>query len=219
MGDIVVCMNTQLTELLRRLRNLIRIGVITQVDTTRGMCRVMTGNLETDWLHWLTSRAGNSRTWWAPSVDEQVLLLSIGGDLTTAFILPAIFSDEFPAPSASPEAVCIALPDGAVMEYEPQTSALTVTGIKTATITASASVHVTAPEITCMAGNQITLDTPTVICTHHLITGSLEVTKGGTMRGNIIHVNGEFSSNGVVVDSHRHNGVRSGDSTSGVPIS
>ncbi|MBD2783786.1 phage baseplate assembly protein V [Xenorhabdus sp. DI] len=216
-------MNTQYhpqsTEILRRLRNLIRIGTVTQVDTARGVCRVATGQLETDWLHWLTARAGHARTWWAPSVDEQVLLLSIGGDLTTAFILPAIFSDQYPAPSASPEAVHIAFPDGAVMEYEPQSGALTVTGIKTATVNASVSVHVTAPDITCTASQQITLDTPTVMCTNHLTTGSLEIRQGGTMHGTITHTGGQFSSNGIVVDTHRHRGVRSGDGTSGGPVS
>ncbi|CAM3472127.1 Baseplate assembly protein V [Xenorhabdus nematophila F1] len=211
-------MNTQLTELMRLLRNLIRTGVITQVDTTRGMCRVATGNLETDWLHWLTSRAGNSRTWWAPSVGEQVLLLSIGGELTTAFVLPAIFSDEFPAPSTSPEATHIKFPDGAVMEYEPQSGALTVTGIKTATVTASDSVHITAPEITCVASTRITLDTPEVICTQLMSTGNLIVRKGGKMTGNIEHTGGTFSSNGVVVDSHKHTGIRSGGDTSGGPV-
>ncbi|WP_374053235.1 phage baseplate assembly protein V [Xenorhabdus taiwanensis] len=212
-------MNTQLTELLRRLRNLIRIGTVTRVDTTRGICRVETGHLETDWLNWLTARAGNARTWWAPSVGEQVLLLAIGGDLTTAFVLPAIFSNACPAPSASAEAVHIAFPDGAMMEYEPQSGALTVTGIKTATITASVSVQVTAPAITCTASHQITLDTPTVVCTNHLTTGSLEIRQGGTMRGHITHTGGQFSSNGIVVDSHRHHGVRSGDGTSGDPVS
>ncbi|MGJ0624892.1 phage baseplate assembly protein V [Xenorhabdus bovienii] len=211
-------MNTQLTELLRRLRNLIRIGIITQVDTPRGLCRVRTGNLETDWLHWLTARAGHTRTWWAPSVDEQVLLLSIGGDLTTAFVLPAIFSDEFPAPSASPEATHIRFPDGAVMEYEPQSGALTVTGIQTATVTASVSAHITAPEITCVARTRITLETPEVICTQLMSTGNLIVRNGGKMTGNIEHTGGTFSSNGVVVDTHQHTGVRSGGDTSGGPV-
>ncbi len=216
-NGILSGMNTQLTELMRLLRNLIRTGVITQVDTTQGICRVATGNIETDWLHWLTLRAGNTRTWWAPSIGEQVLLLSIGGELTTAFVLPAIFSDEFPAPSASAEAVHITFPDGAVMEYEPKSSALQVSGIKTATVNASGSVHITAPEITCTASSNITLDTPEVICTNLLTTSSLVVQKGGKMAGNIEHTNGQFSSNGVIVDSHKHTGVRSGGDTSGGP--
>ncbi|PHM65679.1 baseplate assembly protein [Xenorhabdus stockiae] len=210
--------HSQTTELLRRLRNLIRTGTVTQVDTARGLCRVETGHLETDWLNWLTTRAGRARTWWAPSVGEQVILLAIGGDLTTAFVLPAIFSDACPAPSASSDAVHIAFPDGAVMEYEPNSSALTVSGIKTATVTASVSVQVTAPQITCTASEQITLATPIVMCTNHLTTGSLAIRQGGTMHGNIIHTDGQFSSNGVVVDTHHHVGVRSGDGTSGGPV-
>lgn len=38
------------------------------------------------------------------SVGEQVLLLAIGGELDTAFVLPGIFSDDNPAPSASADA-------------------------------------------------------------------------------------------------------------------
>ncbi|MBS9436793.1 phage baseplate assembly protein V [Photorhabdus noenieputensis] len=150
-------MDTQLTELLRLLRNLIRTGVVTEVDHARGMCRVATGNLETDWRPWLTMRAGHSRTWWSPSVSEQVLLLSVGGELTTSFVLPAIYSDQFPAPSASSEAVHIAFPDGAVMEYEPLSGALKVTGIKTAKVQALYSIALEATNIELKAHNEIKL--------------------------------------------------------------
>ncbi|MEQ2015341.1 phage baseplate assembly protein V [Photorhabdus bodei] len=208
-----------LAELHRLLTNIIRVGLVTDIELAVHRCRVQTGDLKTDWLPWLTLRAGHSRTLWAPSIGEQVLLLSIGGELTTAFVLPAVYSDQFPAPSVSADAVHIAFPDGAIMEYEPASSALKVTGIKTATVNASGSVHVTAPEITCTASSNITLDTPEVICTHLLTTASLVVQKGGKMTGNIEHSGGQFSSNGVIVDSHKHTGVKSGGDTSGGPVS
>lgn len=44
-----------------------------------------------------------------------------------------------------------------------------------------------------------------------LITSSLDVRKGGTMKGNITHTGGKFTSNDVQVDDHDHGGVRSGD--------
>ncbi|WP_312826991.1 phage baseplate assembly protein V, partial [Escherichia coli] len=88
------------------------------VDTVQGLCRVQSGGIQTTWLNWLTTRAGRSRTWWAPSVGEQVLLLAIGGELDTAFVLPGIFSDDNPAPSASADAWQVVFPDGAVIEYE-----------------------------------------------------------------------------------------------------
>ncbi len=176
-------MDTQLTELLRLLRNLIRTGVVTEVDTNRGVCRIATGNLETDWRPWLTMRAGNSRTWWAPSRGEQVLLLSVGGELTTSFVLPAIYSNQFPEPSTlfteadhvdfpdgglsaqsaappgrSEQAVHIVFPDEAVMEYEPKFGALKVTGIKTAEVKASHSISLEATDIKLKAYNEIKLE-------------------------------------------------------------
>ncbi|MGK0735857.1 phage baseplate assembly protein V [Yokenella regensburgei] len=207
-------MNTLSTiqELARAIRNLIRSGVVTEVDTVQGLCRVQSGGIQTTWLNWLTTRAGRSRSWWAPSVGEQVLLLAIGGELDTAFVLPGIFSDDNPAPSASADAWHVAFPDGAVIEYEPEASALTVRGIKTADVTASESITATVPVVLVKAETRITLDTPEVVCTNKLTTATLEVQKGGTMRGNIKHTGGAFKSNGVQVDSHGHGGVENGGS-------
>lgn len=201
-----------LQEIARAIRNLIRTGIVTDVDLDEGLCRVQTGGIETTWLNWLTSRAGRSRVWWAPSVGEQVLLLAIGGELDTAFVLPGIFSDDHPAPSASPDAFHVSFPDGAVIEYEPQNSALTVSGIKTADVTASDSITATVPLILVKASTRITLDTPEVVCTNKLTTGTLEVQKGGKMTGNIEHTGGKFISNGVQVDDHAHGNVQSGGS-------
>ncbi|CFR19770.1 baseplate assembly protein V [Yersinia frederiksenii] len=70
-------------------------------------------------------------------MDEQVLLLAVGGELDTAFVLPRIFSDDYPAPSVSADAFHVIFPDDAVIEYEPETSALADSSIKIANITAS----------------------------------------------------------------------------------
>lgn len=211
-------MNTlaNINELARAIRNMVRTGFVVETDLAAGRCRVQTGGIITDWLQWLTQRAGRSRTWWAPSVGEQVLILAVGGELDTAFVLPGIFSDENPAPSASADALHIAFPDGAVIEYEPKTSALTVSGIKTADVTASESLTATAPLVTVKASTRITLDTPEVVCTNKLITGSLEVQKGGTMRGDIEHSGGALSSNGKVLHTHKHPGDSGG--TTGAPL-
>ncbi|MBX9474023.1 phage baseplate assembly protein V [Yersinia enterocolitica] len=208
---------TQLTEILRLLRNLIRIGTVAEVDLDQALCRVATGDNTTGWLNWLTLRAGQSRSWWAPSEGEQVLILSLGGELDTAFVLPGIFSDDFPPPSASADGLYIAFPDGATLHYEPESGELLADGVKTAVINAAESVNATAPNITCAASVKILLDTPKVECTHNLTTGTLNVKKGGKMSGDIEHSGGSFTSNGVVVDKHNHGGVkRGGDNTVGI---
>ncbi|MDI3362947.1 phage baseplate assembly protein V [Lelliottia sp. V89_10] len=199
---------TSLQDIARAIRNLIRIGIVADVDPGEGLCRVQTSGMQTTWL---TCRAGRSRVRWAPSVGEQVLILAIGGEPDTAFVLPGIFSDDHPAPSASPDAFYIAFPDGAVIEYEPDSGSLTVSGIKTADVTASDSLTATVPVVLVKAETRITLDTPEVVSTTKLITGTLEVQKGGKMSGDIEHTGGKLTSNGVHVDDHDHGGVKRGD--------
>ncbi len=77
-------MNAQLTEIMRLITNLIRTGTVTEVDRENWLCRVKVGELETNWINWLTLRAGGGRTWWCPSPDEQVVVLSLGGNLEPA---------------------------------------------------------------------------------------------------------------------------------------
>lgn len=218
LNGILLNMNTLLAlqNISRQLRNMIRTGVVVEVDLAGGRCRVQVGGMLTDWIQWLTQRAGRSRTWWAPSVDEQVLVLSVGGELDTAFVLPGIFSDDNPAPSASADAWHMTFPDGAIFEYEPKTSALTVSGIKTANVTASDSITATVPVVMVKAATSVTLDTPHVICTNKLTTATLEVQKGGTMKGNIEHSGGALTSNGKVLHTHKHPGDSGG--TTGEPL-
>lgn len=189
------------SEILRLLRNLIRIGTVSAVNPDDGLCRVDTGNNTTSWLHWLTARAGKTRSWNAPSVGEQVLILCLGGELDTGFVLPGIFSDDNPAPSASADALHWSFPDGAVIEYEPATGALKATGIQTAAIQSAV---------------KILLDTPEVECTQLLKTATLEVTQGGTMKGDITHSGGSLSSNGKVLHTHKHPGDSGGQT--GAPL-
>lgn len=152
-----------LQDIARAIRNLIRTGIVTDVDTVEGLCRVQTGGMQTTWL---TCHAGRSRMWWAPSVGEQVLLLAIGGELDTAFVLPVIFSDDQSAPSASPDAFHVSFPDGAVIDYDPESGALIVSGIKTADVTASDSITATVPVVLVKASTR----TPEVVCTNKLTT-------------------------------------------------
>ena len=126
-------MNAQLTEIMRLITNLIRTGVVTEVDRENWLCRVKTGDLETNWISWLTLRAGNARTWWRPSEGEQVVLLSLGGNLETAFALPAVYSNQFAPPSTS-------------AEYEPATGRWYVRGIKSMVIEAADNITMKTSE-------------------------------------------------------------------------
>lgn len=212
-------MKASIAELKRLLANIVRIGTVSEVDTAKGLCRVKIGKNETDWLNWLTLRAGRVRFWSAPSVGEQGIVLSIFGDLTTGFVLPGVFSDQYPAASASPDAVRLDFPDGAVIEYEPENGTLTAKGMKQADIQASEKISATANVVLVTASQMITLDAPVVECTNKLIAGSLLLKYGGEMYGNITHTGGSFNSNGVIIHIHYHGNVQNGGGNTGGPAS
>ena len=114
-----------LLELLRRLENILRPGAIAAVDHDAGKVRVVSGSITTNWLPWFERRAGNVRTWCPPSVGEQCLVLSPGGDLSSGMVLVGLNSESHPAPSDSPSLNRIEFPDDAVIDYDHASHTLT----------------------------------------------------------------------------------------------
>jgi phage baseplate assembly protein V len=183
-------MQPTLTELQRLIDNLIRIGTVTAVRSKE--CRVKTGDIITNWRPYTTERAGANRTRHRLSIGEQVILLSVSGDLRNAYIigsLNATAADEPLADDDNPDLDRTEYADGAVIEYNPVTGALNATGIKLAHIVASVSV---------------TLDTPKTICTNLLQAKRLisETAKVGD----------------IEVTEHGHDRVQRGNDTSGGPV-
>lgn len=201
-----------LNELERLISNLLRVGVVEEVDTEKMVCRVRTGDILTDWIRWGADRAGAGRSWHAPVAGEQVIIGAVNGELTTAFVLCSLYSDKGQAPSHSAEAMNKTFSDGAVIEYEPATGTLKATGIKTALIDAGESITATSPVVVVNAEENIRLVTPTVICSDNLTCATLNVMQGGEMSGSFEHTGGSFSSNGVVIHKHEHGGVERGGS-------
>lgn len=213
-------MNTAaiIAELQRRINNLIRVGTIAEVQGA--LCRVKTGNVLTDWRPFLTMRAGTARTSWRPTVGEQVMLLSLSGDIANAYILPALYSDQSPEPDDHPTRHRTVYPDNAVTEYDPETGALNATGIKTATVQAIEHVTVDCPESTftgnvLIKGNAVVEGTGTV-------QQKLTAQAGVEVTGSIDHNGKLTNTGGVKIDgiefgSHKHGGVQGGSSVSGGP--
>ena len=184
------------TELQRLIDNLIRIGTVTAVRS--GECRVKTGDLITNWRPYATARAGKNRTRHRLSIGEQVLLLSVSGDLRNAYIVGPIHCDAFPEPLAgddNPDLDRTEYSDGAVIEYNPATGALNATGIKSANIEASVTVR---------------LITPLVECTQALKVGTT-ISAGGKITAPTATIGG------IEVTTHKHKDTMPGNGTSGGP--
>ncbi|MCC4118775.1 phage baseplate assembly protein V, partial [Aromatoleum toluclasticum] len=139
-------MDAHLIELARRLDNLIRLGTIHSVDLPNARARVTIGGLTTAWLPWMAERAGTTRQWSAPTVGEQVMVLSPGGDFAAGVILMSAYSTASAAPSNSDTEHLTVYPDGARIAYDHATGALTATGVQTATLQSAGLVTIDAPD-------------------------------------------------------------------------
>lgn len=158
----------------RRLHNLVRYGVVQEVDYTGDEAgfpairvNLQDGELTSDWVPWAALRAGNDRVWDPPEVGEVVLLLSSSGELANALALPAVFS------SGNENGDRAGLhrrtyQDGTVVEYDREEHTLTIdttesTGsviIRTgaASIEASGAVTVEAQGEVSISGSAVRLN-------------------------------------------------------------
>lgn len=157
-------------ELTRLILNLVRKGTISAIDHDAEKCRVTSGELQTNWIRWLSYRAGATRDWNPPTVGEQVVLLCPGGDPADGVALLGLYSDDTPAPSHSPTTHTRTFPDGAVIEYDHEAHGLTATlpAGGTVLVIAPASVEVHTTTATVHA-DSVTLDTPQTTCTGALL--------------------------------------------------
>ena len=135
-------------DLQRRLENVIRIGTIAYVDltdTAAPRVRVKDGELLTQWLPFGAMRAGTARVWSAPTVGEQVIMLSPSGELASAVVFGSLFCAGIQAPSTDPHDHIIDFADGTRVSHNDATGAMVFTGMRTLLIKASESVTVDTP--------------------------------------------------------------------------
>jgi len=186
-----------LHETRRRLSNLIRLGTILVVDHGRARCRVQTDGNQTDWLPWITPRTGLSIEWSAPGVGEQVIVLSPEGELTGAVVLRGLYCTAFPPPSNVANAHVRVYPDGAVIEYDHASHALT------AVLPAGGTAVLTAT-------GGITLNGPLTVNGDTALNGNAAVSQTLTAQTDVIGA-------GVSLKGHVHGGVKGGPDSTGPP--
>lgn len=123
-----------ISELFRRVNNLLRVGKVVAVDYATAKAQVKIGNITTDYLPWLTP---STSTWIPLKNGEQVVVLSPCGDLRFGMILPALYQTTKPAPSSSDSVVSFV---GDIT----QTGNKTITGDTTQTGSLTVSADITA---------------------------------------------------------------------------
>lgn len=114
------------SELDRKFANLIRLGTIKEIDYKKARTRVQIGKITTDWLPWITSRAGEDKSWSPPSIGEQVVILSPSGEMAQGIVLPAIYQNKYQAPSNNKDEITFKLQDGSKVIYNKQEEHLNI---------------------------------------------------------------------------------------------
>lgn len=174
----------------RLIGDVIRLGTVVSVDLAAGTCRFRTGDIVTGDVPWLAGRSGATRTWSPPSVGEQGLLICPEGDTAAGVVIPGLFSNANPAPSA--DAIdLIMFEDGAIMSYDPVSHQLR------AILPAGASAEVEAPGGLTIRSDVTILGTVTVSRT--------------------IDADGEITGKGIKLSAHKHLLVKAGTDKSGDP--
>lgn len=183
---------------------MIRIGSILDIDYAARLVRVKSGKLDSNWLEWRPSRAGTTKTWDPPSIGEQVMILSPSGVIENGIVMPSIYCDDFDAPSDDPALHMTEYPDGATISYNHSTGELIAHGVKTALVEASTQVTLDTPHVRITG----TLEVDGMLTYHNGMTGEAgDADNSITINGNLIHIGGELSSNGIVLHTHTHPGT------------
>lgn len=168
-----------LSDLERRFANLISFGAVTALDTGRARVKVKIGALETDWLPWLTAHAGKVRSWSAPELGEQVMVLAPVGDLAQGVVLPALYQQQFNAPSADPDTHLLTFQDGTTLSYDETSKTLDLTSKGPITLNAQGAVTVNA------AGSIALNAAETSISGNLTVGGSASIAGGATVGQNL----------------------------------
>lgn len=193
-------------ELFRLLLNLVRKGTVLAVDHKKALCRVATGELETNWLPWLTLAAGKTLTWAPPDEGEQIILLNPGGDPAEGVVLRGLYADDNAPPSDKPSTHTEVFPDGARIEYDHETQQLVLELPDGATVLLSSPGSVTIKTTTAtieassatVKADNITLDAAETHC-----TGNLSV-DGGIHANDVIKSDTDVVSGSISGNKHTH---------------
>ncbi|SUT91542.1 phage baseplate assembly protein V [Actinobacillus lignieresii] len=178
----------------RLLANIVRLGTIAEVDYNKALARVASGGITTDWLPWITPRAGKTKIWNPPTKGEQVLILAVGGDFTTAVILPGLFTQN--APSQSSNDFVIVFPDGATVKYNHESGHFSLTNCKTAEVQAENKITLKCPEIEITGNLKIGGDVQ--------LAGKLNVDKTIGAKQGISSSGGDVSAGSISLKNHKH---------------
>ncbi|MCZ2158874.1 phage baseplate assembly protein V [Bartonella sp. 220] len=114
-----------ITDLKRRVANMVMVGKISHVDHKNARYRVKSGNLISDWIPDTQARAGKTRSYEGRDVGEQVVVVASSGDLSQGVIVGSIHTDAHQAADKGNIHRTI-YPDGTILEYDDEQNSYSI---------------------------------------------------------------------------------------------
>jgi phage baseplate assembly protein V len=111
-----------LSEMNRRLLQIVRIGVIQEINYTKAKARVKVGDNITGWRPWVSQ----AKTWIPPAVGDQVVVLSPNGDFEQGIILSALYHNKSKPPSNKENEIKFKLSENSSVCFDSNLEKLTV---------------------------------------------------------------------------------------------
>ena len=170
---------------------------------------VQSGGILTEFLPFLTLRTGSSVTWSPPTVGEQCVILAMSGELTTACVLVGMYKQNAPSNSADEHVIQFA--DGAVIKYNQATGELSVTGIKSAQITAAQVINIDCP-IVNIKGN-VNIQGAITTSDNGKTPGNIKISGKVTVKGSV-ESEGDVKAGNISLQNHTHTEQGDGKDTS-----
>ncbi|OAT26724.1 phage baseplate assembly protein V [Buttiauxella ferragutiae ATCC 51602] len=107
-----------LSDIQRRLNNLVRSGVIAEVQPSPLRVKVKIGDLVTDWLRPQMPAAGPVSVSYFPSAGEAVQVISESGDLRNGVVHLGLHNASNEPPTTEPGVYKIRFSDGTFVSYD-----------------------------------------------------------------------------------------------------
>ena len=175
----------ELSELDRRLANMIRIGTVAEVDHVAHKLKIKLGDIITAWRPQPAEVGKNYIKWHPVRLGQQVIVASPSGDLAQCVVVGMLYLNSTPPPSGGENRDVIEFIDGTRVVYDSAAKHLSATLPPTGTVTISAD-----------GGVKIKGDVT--------IEGGLTTTKPCQMTGDLTIIYGDIKADDISLKDHRH---------------
>jgi phage baseplate assembly protein V len=137
----------EIAEMQRQLANMVRIGVIDQLNFASKKVKVKSGDVETGWLDWPAEIGNNYKRWRPLRLGTQVTIVSPSGDLEQAQIATMLYSDALQSPSVDEDIDLIQFDNGSFIKHNASNGEMEIHAAGKLRLTADGNVHLIGTQV------------------------------------------------------------------------